>query len=250
MGLTPQETLSGKLERLPAKLVQTPAECHTWTSGGEEFQVIKKTQRHLLKDTVLIPHNQERAFYVLYTDDQEFFGFYFPILSVPARPNCVVCVKWDPFVSPEENLEHDLVFLRTTAANITKIDVIPFSVLDKNMDGIPDEEQEGEGEGEGEEEEEEEEKKKTILKKFLKLPDAIKTKFGNFFKWSGKYTVDSMKTADVVFMDKRGALHPLSWQDIREKFVRRDNMINEAVKVLILHDKKNLLPAFLTRTID
>ena len=117
--------------------------------------------------------------------------------------------------------------LLASTAGVTPLTVLPFYVLDKNMDDVV-------SPGEMPEEE-------TGDPKMVRL----KRLLGNFATWREGVDEAAFENADIVFINGAGQLFPMSWAEVRAQ-MRTDEMLREAMDVFLAHDGMKFLSRFVT----
>lgn len=166
-------------------------------------------------------------FYIVYPDDNESnsdFGFYFPYLRHDdPNDNRSAVFHWDATVLPSENYNMKKTYiLNPEASNVEKVPLLPYFLIDKEMDGFDD------------------------IINTIKKDD-----LGNF--WDKKnISKEELKKADMVFLTNKGVLHFMSWTDIRKKMKGKGKsaMSFKKVMTVFLRQHKDLSSRFFTNVLN
>jgi len=238
MGIGPGE-LTTPVKKRKKRVLQEPADttegCVTWESAPEAIRRVEGM--HELQKHRLIPASAKKSYFAAYANEEKLFGFFFPLFINEEVPNCLVCLHWDPFRSIQENSSGPLYFVLTSAAYIEPLEVLPYVVLDRNMDD----------EVTSDEVAPRVQSTSSDVPKAATAPpteESIMDSVGNFFPMVNG-SDDQMENADIVFINSSGELFPMTWAGVRKE-IARDRMLAETVKVLVLHNNAKYLPAFMS----
>lgn len=224
MGIGPGDDITKPIVEKRKRELREPAQatqdCISWQDTPDAIRLVEGN--HELQNHRLIPSGERKSYFAVYSDEKELFGFFFPFLINEEVPNCVVCHHWDPFKSIKENASGPLYFLLTTAAYVEPLNVIPYLVLDKNMDDVVTSEE---------------------VEQESATPDmdSVEENMGNFFPI---IKGEGFVGADIIFLNERGQLVPLSWAQVRVD-IAKNRSLGDAVKVLLLMNEAQHLPSFM-----
>lgn len=91
-----------------------------------------------LKDFRYVAPSEVENFFIVWSTeemDKRSFGFWFVFMRnvVDPNPKKVVVKQWDPTITPKENMTSESYFLCPKAGPSEPINIIPYYIIDKNM---------------------------------------------------------------------------------------------------------------------